>query len=52
MKMPFVHLTGSNMNDLTAKCGNNGPVKQGWSSKAFKGDIGYSVRLEIAQIRD
>ena len=40
------------MNDLTAKCGNNGPVKQGWSSKAFKGDIGYSVRLEIAQIRD
>jgi hypothetical protein len=29
--------------------GNNGPVKPGWSSKAFKGDIGYSVRLEIAQ---
>ena len=25
--------------------GNNGLVKQGWSTKAFKGDIGYSVRL-------
>jgi hypothetical protein len=50
--MPFVHLTGSNMNDFTAKGGNNGPVKPGRSSKAFKGDIGYSVRLEIAQTRD
>jgi hypothetical protein len=27
--------------------GNNGPVKQGWSTKAFKGDIGHSVRLEV-----
>ena len=32
--------------------GNKGPVKPGWSSKAFKGDIGYSVRLELAQTRD
>ena len=27
--------------------GNNGPVKQGWSTKAFKVDIGYSVPLEV-----
>ena len=32
--------------------GNNGPAKPGWSSKAVKGDIGYSVRLELAQTRD
>jgi hypothetical protein len=32
--------------------GNNGTSKQGWSTKAFKGDIGYSVRLEVGQTRD
>src|ERR1700751_800472 len=29
--------------------GDKGPAKTGWSTKAFKGDIGYSVRLELAQ---
>jgi hypothetical protein len=32
--------------------GNNGAAKPGWSTKAFKGDIGYSVRLEVGQTRD
>jgi hypothetical protein len=32
--------------------GNNGSAKQGWSTKAFKGDIGYSVRLEVGQTRN
>ena len=32
--------------------GNTGAAKQGWSTKAFKGDIGYSVRLEVGQTRD
>ena len=29
--------------------GDNEPAKPGWSTKAFKGDIGYNVRLELAQ---
>jgi hypothetical protein len=28
--------------------GNNEPAKQRWATRAFKGDIGYSVRLEAA----
>jgi hypothetical protein len=31
--------------------GNNGTSKQGWSTKAFKGDIAYSVRVEVGQPR-
>jgi hypothetical protein len=48
------------MNDFTDKdeqtflnaCaagGNDGSAKPGWSTKAFKGDIGSSVRLEPTQ---
>ena len=29
--------------------GNNELAKQRWSTKAFKSDIGYSVRIEAAQ---
>ena len=32
--------------------GSNGSAKQGWSTNAFKGDIGYSVRLEVGQTRN
>jgi hypothetical protein len=31
------------------EAGNKGPAKPGWSTKAFKGDIGYSVRLELTR---
>ena len=31
------------------EAGNSGRAKSGWSTKAFKGDIGYNVRLELAQ---
>jgi hypothetical protein len=32
--------------------GNNESAKQRWATKAFKGDIGYSFRLEVAQTLD
>jgi hypothetical protein len=39
----------NNIDRFINEGGNNGPAKPGWSTKAFKGDIGYSVRLELAQ---
>ena len=29
--------------------GNNGSAKSAWLARSFKGDDGYSVRLEVAQ---